>query len=370
MSKISLLFIIGTRPEAIKLAPLIKAFQSNNVNFIVRVCSTGQHREMVNEVLTFFNINIDVNLDIMQVQQSLFDITTRCMKGLEKVLNDIKPDWVFVQGDTTTAFVGALSAYYLKIKVAHVEAGLRSFNKYAPFPEEMNRKLISHIVDIHFAATENNRENLLKEGIEPSHIQVVGNTVVDALHWTLNKLPQNKAIFKDIDFSKKIILVTAHRRENWGAGVENIIAAISNILKNRYDIQFVLPLHPNPIVSEPFKNQFSDNPNVQLLPPLSYEHFVDLMNQSFIILTDSGGVQEEAISLRKPVLVMRNITERSEGIDLHNAVLVGTHSDVIEKTIYKLLDSNVLYTEMTQGENPYGDGNTSDRILKKMTLIL
>lgn len=367
MSKISLLFIIGTRPEAIKLAPLIKAFQGNNVDFIVRVCSTGQHREMVNEVLTFFNIKIDVNLDIMQVQQSLFDITTRCMKGLEKVLNDIRPDWVFVQGDTTTAFMSALSAYYLKIKVAHVEAGLRSFNKYAPFPEEMNRKLISHIADIHFAATVKNRENLLNEGIELASIHVVGNTVVDALHWTLNKLQQNRAIFRDIDFSKKIILVTAHRRENWGVGIENIIAAISNILNNRHDIQFVLPLHPNPIVSEPFKNNFTDNPNVHLLAPLSYEHFVDLMNQSYIILTDSGGVQEEAISLRKPVLVMRNITERSEGIDMLNAVLVGTHSDVIEKKIYKLLDNNVLYAEMTQGKNPYGDGNTSDRILKIMT---
>ena len=367
MSKISLLFIIGTRPEAIKLAPLIKVFQGNNVDFIVRVCSTGQHREMVNEVLTSFNIKIDVNLDIMQVQQSLFDITTRCMKGLEKVLNDIKPDWVFVQGDTTTAFMSALSAYYLKIKVAHVEAGLRSFNKYAPFPEEMNRKLISHIADIHFAATVKNRENLLNEGIELASIHVVGNTVVDALHWTLNKLQQNRAIFRDIDFSKKIILVTAHRRENWGVGIENIIAAISSMLNNRHDIQFVLPLHPNPIVSEPFKNNFTDNPNVHLLAPLRYEHFVDLMNQCYIILTDSGGVQEEAISLRKPVLVMRNITERSEGIDMLNAVLVGTRSDVIEKKIYKLLDNNVLYAEMTQGKNPYGDGNTSDRILKIMT---
>jgi UDP-N-acetylglucosamine 2-epimerase (non-hydrolysing) len=361
-----LLFIFGTRPEAIKMAPLIKAFQKE-ISFEIKICVTAQHRGMLDQVLEFFDIKPDYDLNIMRNNQSLFDITTKVLKGLEKILDENKPDLIFVQGDTTTAFVGALAGFYKKIKVAHIEAGLRSHNKYSPFPEEINRVLVGHLADYHFAPTERAKENLIKEGIK-ENIFVVGNSVIDALFLGLDIIKQKGEeeyynYFNFIDFSKKIILVTGHRRESFGEPFENICNALKELAENYKDVEIVYPVHLNPNVREPVNRILRGIDNIHLIEPLSYPYLIWLMNKSYIILTDSGGIQEEAPSLGKPVLVVREVTERVEGIEAGTAKLVGTNKDKIISEVINLLTDENEYNKIAKAVNPYGDGKTSERII-------
>ena len=358
------LFIFGTRPEAIKLAPLIKQLE-NNSNFNIKVCVTGQHKEMLQQVLSFFQINPNYNLNIMKQNQSLFELTSEVLKGLANILEQENPELIFVQGDTTTAFVGALAGFYKKIKIAHIEAGLRSHNKYSPFPEEMNRVLAGHLSDYHFAPTERAKENLLKEGIK-ENVYVVGNTVIDALFLGLNIIKeqgeeQYYKHFDFIDFSKKIILVTGHRRESFGKPFENICYALKEIAE-REDIEIVYPVHLNPNVREPVNRILGNVKNVHLIEPLEYPYLIWLMSKSYLVLTDSGGIQEEAPSLGKPVLVMREVTERIEGIEAGTAKLVGTDKEKIVKETVNLLNNKKEYEKMAKAVNPYGDGKASQRI--------
>ena len=369
MQKILLIF--GTRPEAIKLSPLFWEFKNSSDFFDVKVCVTAQHREMLDQVLDFFFIKPDYDLNLMKNNQSLFDITIDCLGGLEKVLEDFKPDIVFVQGDTTTSFVGALSAYYKKIKVAHVEAGLRSFNKYSPYPEEINRILIGHIADYHFAPTERAKENLYKEGIK-DNVWVVGNTVIDALFWGLDRINQSPHLRESIEkfFNSKLdiknsrlILVTGHRRESFGEGFENICNALKEIALRFKDVQIVYPVHLNPNVRKPVDKILKNIENVYLLEPLEYPYLIWLMSKSYLVLTDSGGIQEEAPSLGKPVLVMRDVTERTEGIEAGTAMLVGTKQENIVESVSRLIEETKLYEKMSKSINPYGDGKASKRIV-------
>jgi UDP-N-acetylglucosamine 2-epimerase (non-hydrolysing) len=321
---------------------------------------------MLDQVLHFFEIKPDFDLNIMQKNQNLFNITIGALDGIKEVLFHYKPTWLFVQGDTTTTFVGALAAFYEKVKVAHIEAGLRSFNKQAPFPEEMNRVLTTHLSDIHFAPTTRAKENLLREGVPEDKIFVVGNTSIDALFLCLKKIsgikPDSFAPLSSVDFSKKIVLVTGHRRESFGGPFENICHALKMIAE-KDDIQIVYPVHLNPNVRRPVLKILGNIPNIHLIEPLDYPSFVWLMNKSYIILTDSGGVQEEAPSLGKPVLVMRDVTERTEGIEAGTAKIVGTDKDKIMRETLNLLTDKTVYDKMAKAINPYGDGNTSKRII-------
>jgi len=366
---VKILFIIGTRPEAIKMAPLVTKFRAEP-KLTVTVCTTGQHREMLNQVLDFFKIEVDFSLDLMKKNQSLFEITSNILLGLKNVMNHVKPDFVFVQGDTTTAFIGALSAYYNRIKVAHVEAGLRSNDLYSPFPEEGNRQLIGRLTDIHFAPTENAKESLIKEGVEESRIKVVGNTVIDALFSGLKIIGSESEVFSSkyssIDFGKKIILITGHRRESFGKPFKNLCEGILTISKKYPDVELVYPVHLNPNVREVVYELLSDQTNIHLIDPLDYNEMIWFMNQSYIILTDSGGIQEESPSLGKPVLVMRDVTERTEGVEAGTAKLVGTDTKVIVEECSILLDNKSAYDKMAKAMNPYGDGKTSERILKEI----
>jgi UDP-N-acetylglucosamine 2-epimerase (non-hydrolysing) len=368
-----ILFFFGTRPEAIKMAPLIKEFQKSSAGFDIRVCVSAQHREMLDQVLHFFEIQPDFDLNIMQQNQNLFDITIQALHGIKEVLSHYKPNWLIVQGDTTTTFVGALAAFYEKVKVAHIEAGLRSFNKQAPFPEEMSRVLTTHLSDIHFAPTIRAKENLLREGVLEDKIFVVGNTIIDALFLCLKKISKKRLDSFDslnsVDFDKKIVLVTGHRRESFGKPFENICLALKMIAENN-DIEIVYPVHLNPNVRRPVLKILGNIPNIHLKEPLDYPSFVWLMNKSYIILTDSGGVQEEAPSLGKPVLVMRDITERTEGIDGGTAKIVGTDKDKIIKEALKLLNDKTVYDKMAKAVNPYGDGNASKRIIDIISKVL
>lgn len=360
------LFIFGTRPEAIKMAPLIKQFQKDK-KFLIKTCVTAQHREMLDQVLNFFDIKPDYDLNLMKFNQTLFNITSSMALGkMEKIINDCSPDIIFVQGDTTTAFLGSLAGYYKKIKIAHVEAGLRSYNKYSPFPEEINRVLIDHIADYFFAATENAHKNLLREGVK-KNIWVVGNTVVDALFFGLNLIKKRGeeeyfTYFKFIDFSKKLILVTAHRRENFGQPIRNIASALKRIATDNKNIEIIYPVHPNTNVSKPVYDILGKARNIHLIDPLDYPHLIWIMNKSYFIMTDSGGIQEEAPSLGKPVLVLRDITERIEGIKSGVAKLVGTNEDKIVTNVSNLLTNKRKYQDMTTATNPYGDGKTCRRI--------
>jgi len=364
-----MLFIFGTRPEAIKLAPVILELHKFPELFDVRVCITAQHREMLDQVLRFFEIKPDKDLNIMKPGQTLFDVTIAGLGGLRNVIQSVKPDWVLVQGDTTTVFTAALASYYCHIKVAHVEAGLRSFNKFAPFPEEMNRVMTSRIADLHFCPTENARTNLLKEGVENEDTVVVGNTVIDALLYAVNKVKNMRSedfdgAFNSIDvrdFAKKIILVTGHRRENFGEPFKNICTALKKIAA-RDDIAIIYPVHLNPNVRKPVFGILRGIDNVHLIEPLDYAAFVWLMEKSHLILTDSGGVQEEAPSLGKPVLVMREVTERAEGVDAGTARLVGTDQARITAELSSLLDDPRHYADMTGKKNPYGDGTSAQKI--------
>ena len=366
-----ILLIFGTRPEAIKFAPLYQEFNKNSNFFDVKVCITAQHRQMLDQVLNFFGIKPDYDLNLMKNNQSLFDITTGVLRGLEKVLKDYKPDLVFVQGDTTSAFVGALSAFYMKIKVAHLESGLRSYNKYAPFPEEINRVLIGHLADYHFAPTIKAKENLQKEGVK-ENVWVVGNTVIDALFWGLEIIEKNINLKKEIEsfFERfldsnedKVILVTGHRRESFGEGFENICKALKEIAIQFPEIKIIYPVHLNPNVREPVNRILNGIANIYLIEPLEYPYLIWLMSKSYLVLTDSGGIQEEAPSLGKPVLVMRDVTERIEGIEAGTAKLVGTKKETIFKAVQSLIENQSEYQKMSKAVNPYGDGLASKRIV-------
>jgi UDP-N-acetylglucosamine 2-epimerase (non-hydrolysing) len=361
-----ILFIYGTRPEAIKMAPLIKEFEKHPETFKVEVCLTGQHREMLDQVNSFFGIRGDYDLNLMSPNQTLFDVTERCLKGLESVLDRSNPDLVFVQGDTTTVMAGAIAAYYKKIPVAHLEAGLRSGDNYSPFPEEINRKIASQIAEYHFAPTKGAAENLGREGIT-KNVHVVGNTVIDALQLGLALIKERgeeeyERFFAFICPANRIILVTGHRRESFGGGFEGICAAIKEIARVFTDVQIVYPVHLNPNVREPVNRILGGLKNVHLIEPLGYPYLIWLMSKCYLVLTDSGGIQEEAPALGKPVLVMREVTERMEGVQAGTARLVGTSRDVIVACTTKLLLDTAEYEEMAKAINPYGDGKTSERI--------
>lgn len=367
-----ILLVFGTRPEAIKMAPLVKEFKKHSTSFETRVCVTAQHREMLDQVLAFFEITPDYDLNLMRPGQNLHQLTADVIIGLKPILEDFKPDIVFVHGDTTTSTAAALAAFYASCQIAHIEAGLRTYNKYAPFPEEMNRQLTSRLTDYHFAPTEKAKQNLLNEGIINEGINVTGNTVIDALLWAQDKLKsyeddEIQGLKKIVDSSKKIILVTGHRRENFGTGFLNICKAIKKIAKENKDVQIIYPVHLNPNVQEPVYDLLSDLRNVTLINPLSYPAFVWLMMQSYLILTDSGGIQEEAPSLGKPVLIMRETTERPEAVDAGTVKIVGTHIDTITSSITKLLNDELAYQRMSRAHNPYGNGNACRIIIKHLT---
>lgn len=372
MKKIKVLFIFGTRPEAIKVAPVIlKSIEEKS--FDVKVCVTAQHREMLDQVLNIFNIKPDYDLDIMKENQDLFDITSNIILKLRNVLQKEKPDLVFVHGDTTTTFASSLVSFYFKIKVAHIEAGLRTHNKYSPFPEEINRTLTGHLTDIHLAPTEKSKQNLIKENISESNIIVTGNTVIDALFYVRNRIETEKLIFeelKNIDFSKRIVLITGHRRENFGEGFINICEAIKSLALNNKNVLFIYPVHLNPNVRKPVFDIIGNIKNIILMKPLSYLPFVKLMSKSYIILTDSGGIQEEAPSLGKPVLVMRNTTERPEAVKAGTVKLVGTDKNKIISNTQLLLDNEKKYKEMAFAHNPYGDGKSAEKIIEYVSKII
>lgn len=361
------LFIFGTRPEAIKMAPLIKEIEKNG-NFESKICVTAQHRQMLDQVLKIFKIKPDYDLDIMTNDQSLFDITSRIIIKLQQVLAEVKPELVVVQGDTTTTFAGALAAFYTKTKVAHLEAGLRTRNKFAPFPEEINRRITSVVADLHLAPTPWSRENLLKENIPQENIFVTGNTVIDALLYVVELLKKLDTkfdqLFDGIDFSRKTVLITGHRRENFGEGFKSICESINELAKSYPDVNFVYPVHFNPNVREPVNKILRGIKNVHLLEPLDYEPFIYAMEKSYLILTDSGGVQEEAPSLGKPVLVMRETTERPEAVDAGTVKLVGTDKKKIVNGVATLLTDPREYVKMSRAHNPYGNGKASQRIVK------
>jgi len=364
-----ILFVFGTRPEAIKMGPLVSAMAKDS-NFEVKIAVTAQHREMLDQVLKLFGIAPDYDLDIMRSGQDLYDVTTKILLGLRTVLRDFEPDLVLVHGDTTTCFTASLAAFYEQVKIGHVEAGLRTGNLYSPWPEEANRKLTSVLTDIHFAPTQRAKDNLVSEGVDESKIFVTGNTVIDALFSIKNKVLENgdsKASldqsFDFIDNSKKLILVTGHRRESFGDGFERICAALKEIAEEHSDVQIVYPVHLNPNVEKPVNRLLGGLDNVFLIPPQDYLPFVYLMNSSYLILTDSGGVQEEAPSLGKPVLVMRDTTERPEAVAAGTVELVGTDSIRIVEQVSRLLNDASEYEKMTRAHNPYGDGKAVSRII-------
>lgn len=364
-----ILIVFGTRPEAIKMAPVVKAFQSEDKIFVTKVCVTAQHREMLDQVLDFFNIKPEYDLDLMKPNQNLYSLTGDIINGMKPVLEDFKPDVVLVHGDTTTSTAAALAAFYSGAKVGHVEAGLRTYNKLAPFPEEINRQLTGRIADFHFAPTAMSKANLLSERTDEDSILVTGNTVIDALLESVNivnKIIDNEDINKLkglIDPSKKLIVVTGHRRENHGQGFLNICDAL-NTLAQREDVQVVYPVHLNPNVQKPVYSILGDNPNIHLIDPLPYEAFIWLMDKAYLIVTDSGGVQEEAPSLGKPVLVMRDTTERPEAVEAGTVILVGTDKNKIISEATDLINNTERYKAMSTLHNPYGDGKASQRIVK------
>jgi UDP-N-acetylglucosamine 2-epimerase (non-hydrolysing) len=364
----TLLFIYGTRPEAVKMAPLIKEFQKYPHLFTVKICLTGQHRQMLDQINTFFGITGDYDLNLMRPNQTLSDITARCLTGLKNVFDAITPDLVFVQGDTSTVLAGVLAAFYKQIPAAHLEAGLRSGSKYAPFPEEINRIITGHIADYHFAPTVKAVQNLALEGIT-KNVYMVGNTVIDALHLGLDIIKNSESekyagYFSFLDFSKRIILITGHRRESFGGGFENICKAVAQTANRYQNVQFVYPMHFNPHVREPVNRILKGIPNVYLIEPLDYPYLIWLMENCCFVLTDSGGIQEEAPALGKPVLVMREVTERQEGVEAGTAKLVGTHFDSLVQAMSELLENSDVYTRMANAVNPYGDGTTSRQIVE------
>ena len=357
----NLLVVFGTRPEAIKLAPLILKLRQQ---FKVKICVTGQHREMLDQVLRVFKINSDFDLNLMKPNQNLTSLTSGVLEGVQGVLEKEHVDWIIVQGDTTTSMAAAVAAFYKKINIAHVEAGLRTSEKFSPFPEEINRQLTSRLADIHFAPTEKNRDSLIQENIPPEKIFVTGNTVIDALQWVLKNIPEPVWDLPFHPSDKRMILVTGHRRENFGEGFQNICKAIKTLAVKNPNVEFVYPVHLNPNVQKPVTTLLANQGNIHLIEPLDYQKFVHFMNRSYFILTDSGGVQEEAPSIGKPVLVMRDTTERPEAVEAGTVMLVGTDQNQIVKNSQKLIDDKTHYQSMSFSHNPYGDGKASERIKK------
>lgn len=364
--KIKVMTVFGTRPEAIKMAPVVLELGKYPGVIEPVVAVTAQHRDMLDQVLKLFNITPDYDLDIMAAGQTLFDITSKAMMGLDKVLQKEKPDIVLVHGDTTTTFAGALAAYYHQISVGHVEAGLRTHNKYSPFPEEMNRKLTGSIADMHFAPTETSEHNLLGESVDENSIYVTGNTVIDALHKTVNDgFVFDNEVLQNIDYrNKRIILVTTHRRENLGEPMRNVYKALKQLTIDFDDVEIVFPVHKNPKVREVVKAELGGLDKVYLVDPLDYEPFANLMHRAYMILTDSGGVQEEAPALGKPVLVLRDTTERPEAVEAGTVKLIGTDEKVVYDEARKLLTDQKEYNSMAEACNPYGDGRASQRIVQ------
>jgi len=398
-----ILLVFGTRPEAIKMCPLVKEFRKYPEQFETKVCVSGQHREMLDQVLELFEIIPDYDLNIMKSGQDLFDVTTRVLQGMREILNLSKPDMVFVHGDTSTSTTAAISAYYKQIPVAHVEAGLRTYNMYSPFPEEINRRLTGCIASYHFAPTEKSRQNLLSERIPDSRIFLTGNTVIDALQWTIKKVSEDAELknrvyeglrkllpvdkiqawqkLSGVDSGsesehRRMVLITGHRRENFGEGFVNICEAIKTLSINYPDVDFVYPMHLNPNVRNAVIDVFGSfgevslsvesgitGTNLYLIEPLEYLKFVMLMSMSYIVLTDSGGIQEEAPGLGKPVLVMRDTTERPEDLEAGTVLLVGTDTEIIIEKVKELLDNRHSYNKMSSALNPYGDGNACSRIV-------
>jgi len=366
------LTVFGTRPEAIKMAPLVEAL-ANDARFDAKVCVTAQHREMLDQVLALFEITPDYDLNIMKAGQGLTEITCGILSGLKAVLEEFKPDYVLVHGDTATTFAATLAAYYQQINVGHVEAGLRTGNIYSPWPEEGNRKLTGALTKLHFAPTVMSKENLLAENISADNIVVTGNTVIDALLDVVEKLQTNTMLaseladkFSFLDKTKRLVLITGHRRESFGSGFERICQAIAIMAERFPDVEFLYPVHLNPNVREPVNRLLKDLTNVFLIEPQDYLPFVYLMNRSAVILTDSGGIQEEAPSLGKPVLVMRDTTERPEAVAAGTVTLVGTNVDKIVGELTSLLNDDVVYQRMSVAHNPYGDGNACQKILNAL----
>lgn len=363
MSK-KVMAVFGTRPEAIKMAPLLKALKKE-ANYDLTITVTAQHREMLDQVLNLFALEADYDLDIMQERQTLSGLTSRIITKLDKILKKESPDLLLVHGDTTSTFVGALSSFYQQIKIAHVEAGLRTHNKYSPFPEEMNRQLTGVLADLHFAPTKQAKENLLLENVSEEKIFVTGNTVIDALFSVVNKdyIFEDKNL-KNIDFdNRKIILLTAHRRENLGEPMENIFRAVRDLTEEVKDLEVIFPVHLNPVIRELSKKMLSDNKNIHLIEPLDYLPFANLMARADLVLTDSGGIQEEAPSLAKPVLVLRNTTERPEAVEAGTVIKVGTEYKNIYQHSLKLLRDEKEYQKRAAAVNPYGDGKAVKRII-------
>lgn len=365
--------VIGTRPEAIKLAPLIKELEKYPKEFELVTVTTAQHRRMLDQVLKLFKITPSYDLDIMENNQTLPGITARIIEKFDPIVKEEKPDWIFIQGDTTTTFISALIGFYYKIRIGHIEAGLRTYNKYRPFPEEISRRLTGVLTDFHFAPTQRAKSNLLSEGIPQENIFVTGNTVIDALLATLENLKKDKSRLQHLNSqfsflnskSTKLILVTAHRRENFGKPLQNICFALKEIVENNPDVEVIYPVHFNPHVQDPVNRILKDNNRrIHLTDPLDYESFVWLMDKSYLILTDSGGIQEEAPSLGKPVLVLREITERPETVKAGTAKVIGLDKDKIVRETQELLNNGFEYHRMSKAINPYGDGKAARRIVE------
>ena len=368
------LLVFGTRPEAIKMAPLVKALQAD-AYFDARVAVTAQHREMLDQVLALFDLQPEYDLNVMQPGQDLYDVTSKVLLGLRDVLKDFKPDLVLVHGDTATTFAATLAAFYQQIPVGHVEAGLRTGDLYSPWPEEANRQLTGRLAHWHFAPTQRNQKALLAEGVADKQVLITGNTVIDALQWVVEKIASSADLQQQINKAlsaaglnakateRRFVLVTGHRRENFGGGFENICKALGDLATANPETHFIYPVHLNPNVQEPVNRLLGGLGNVHLIAPLGYEPFVYLMQKAYLVLTDSGGVQEEAPGLGKPVLVMRDSTERPEAVDAGTVRLVGTDAEVIHQAVQELLDDQLLYQQMSQAHNPFGDGKASQRIV-------
>lgn len=371
------LVVFGTRPEAIKMAPLVKTLKEREAYFDTRVCVTAQHREMLDQVLELFDIQPDYDLDVMEPGQDLFGVTTKILNGMNVVLSEFKPEMVLVHGDTATTFSASLSAFYNQVSIGHVEAGLRTGNIYSPWPEEANRKLTGVLAKYHFAPTKTSKDNLIKENVLAENVYITGNTVIDALYLVLDKIDNDQELQVDLrnfikqsgfqDIDSRFVLITGHRRENFGKGFLNICNALKSLAFNNPGVNFVYPVHLNPNVRKPVNELLSDAKNVFLIEPLQYEAFLMLMNKSYIILTDSGGIQEEAPSLGKPVLVMRDTTERPEAVEAGTVKLVGAEEQSIVSSVQKLLDDKEEYSKMSKAHNPYGDGKASERIADALT---
>jgi UDP-N-acetylglucosamine 2-epimerase (non-hydrolysing) len=369
--KKKILFVFGTRPEAIKIAPIINEFRKHSDFFECKVCVSGQHRDLLNPFLKYFEIKVDFNLRLMKMNQDLKHITIAVLKGVEEIIEEEQPDYILVQGDTTTSMAASLAAFYKNIKVAHVEAGLRTWNRFHPFPEEANRKIIDSLSDLFFVHTISAKENLLKEGVDPDRIEITGNTVIDSLLENAKKdFRSERTILEKLSLNgRKIILMTIHRRENFGEPIIDICRAIKTVA-SRYKnvVDFVLPLHPNPTIQSPICSILGNIKNIILTNPLEYQDFMCLLKKTYFIITDSGGLQEEAPSLGKPLLLLRKTTERPEGVQAGCVEMIGTNSENIVHTVSSLIDNKAKYERMARVSNPYGDGNASKRIVARFLM--